>query len=327
MINICYFSHDRQSYFDLLTKCLNGMKPENKKRITLSILASGAYDWDRFEMPEGVGIELVEFPQGNNYLQKVGWCLEREHEFCFKMDEDCFVPPMVLDYMVEQADVLRDPRCAILLPELSNGIPTVDYFIEDFVEDFDVKNDLYNAFRNQIMPCGLWGADYSPLNVHTIDSYGWNSSAFYGAVENLSTPLKGIHPIRISATSQSILNEYIYRNLDKLWNASGFSLQSMFHPYYTNSCFLIKRDIWAKALSMPHGMDVYDEIKLNAYIRYNGCHASLVRRGYALHPMYNTIGGNRNQWGIGFENGFEYEKGFVLTVNEWVANHDTLHRR
>jgi hypothetical protein len=49
--------------------------------------------------------------------------------------------------------------------------------------------------------------------------------------------------------------------------------------------------------------NAYDEIALNHYKSINNKEFLFVRNGFGIHPMFNTVYGNKNPWKIGGERG------------------------
>ena len=142
--------------------------------------------------------------------------LNSNKEWIIHIDEDCFINNHIWDYMIENVSILEDENNLAIAPILSNNIPLVDNFIENFIIDSEVKGKIYKNFLNQNMPNGLWGVDYSPLNDYTINADSWIPANFYDGVSKLNHFYKGIHPIRICAEAQVILNDYIMNNFERI---------------------------------------------------------------------------------------------------------------
>jgi hypothetical protein len=316
MITINYLSHNRRDfwkYWKITSYFLNKIKPENKSKIKLNILTTKEHDWAT-SLEEGIDYKVYTFPDVElNYMEKTNVAVSTSDKYAVKLDEDCFISNYVWDYIIENIDVLDDEDNFILTPMLSNGIPHTDRFVESFIEDSEVKNAIYNCYLNQAMPTGLWGADYAPLNEYTINAQTWNSEAFFQGVSNLNTYLKGIHPIRICADAQVLLNDYILKNLDKIKSKHNYSIKKFTEPYYTTSTFVIKTEDWKRLLEI-NAYDSFDEIQLNLYREKYNKNFLYVENGFGIHVMYNTICGNKNIWNIGMEDGFTYEVDFVDSV-------------
>jgi len=315
MITINYLSHDRRDfhkYWEITSHFLNKIKPENKEKVKINILASRVNDWSYYL--KGFDFEIYQFPDVNlNYMQKVSVALSSTSKYSVKLDEDCFISNHVWDYIIENIDVLDDEDNFILTPMLSNGIPHTDRFVKSFVKDPWTVGAIYRNYLNQEMPNGLWGADYTPLNAYTINAKTWDSDAFFDGVSKLNTYLKGIHPIRICAKSQLLLNNYIVENFDRLVSKHDYSIKEFTEPYYTTSTFIIKTEDWRKLLEVG-SYDSFDEIQLNIYRERYNKKFLYVENGFGIHTIYNTIYGNKNVWNIGMEDGYTYEVEFVESI-------------
>ncbi len=317
MITINYLSHQRrdyQKYWEITTHFLNKIKPENKEKVKINVLATKSFDWGSYL--EGFDFQVMVFPDVElNYMQKINAALSETNKYSVKLDEDCFISNYVWDYIIENINVLDDENNFILTPMLSNGIPHTDRFVESFIEDSNVRESIYNCYLHQEMPVGLWGADYSPLNEYTINSNSWNSNAFFDGVSKLNTYLKGIHPIRICADAQILLNDYILQNFDRMQSKQDYSIKEFAEPYYTTSTFIIKTEDWKKLLEVG-SYDSFDEIQLNIYREKYNKKFLYIENGFGIHTIYNTIYGNKNIWNIGMEDGYTYEVNFVNSILE-----------
>lgn len=315
MITINYLSHNRKNfwkYWEITSHFLNKIKPENKSKIKLNILSTKNYNWENDI--DGIKFEVHTFPDVElNYMQKINVALEETNKYSVKLDEDCFISNYVWDYIIENIDILDGEDNFILTPVLSNGIPHTDRFVESFIDDEEVRKKIYESYLNQKMPVGLWGADYSPLNVHTINANIWNSNAFFEGVSKLNTYLKGIHPIRICANAQLLLNNYIVENFKKLISKHDYNIKEFTEPYYTTSTFIIKTEDWRKLLDIG-AHDSFDEIQLNLYKEKYNKKFLYIENGFGIHTIYNTMYGNKNIWNIGMENGNTYELEFVDSI-------------
>lgn len=315
MITINYLSHQRRDllkYWEITTHFLNKIKPENKEKVKINVLATKSFDWGSYL--EGFDTQVMVFPDVElNYMQKISVALDETNKYSVKLDEDCFISNYVWDYIIENIDVLDDEDNFILTPMLSNGIPHTDRFVKSFIKDSSVREAIYSCYLHQEMPNGLWGADYTPLNSYTINSHTWNSEAFFEGVSNLNTYLKGIHPIRICASAQVLLNDYVVQNFDRLISKQDYSIKEFKESYYTTSTFVIKTEDWRKLLGIG-AHDAFDEIQLNLYREKYNKKFLYIENGFGIHTIYNTIYGNKNIWNIGMEDGYTYEVEFVDSI-------------
>lgn len=312
MITINYLAHDRSNNFWNISKhFLNLVKEENKSKIRVNILTTHNTD---FEILDGIETNVVLFNSGYNYMSKIQYAVSQNTEYSVKLDEDCFIGNHVWDYMIENVSVLESEDNLLLAPLLSNNIPLVDQFIESFVSDKSIKNEIYDNFLKRDMPNGLWGVDYSSLNAYTLQASSWNPSAFYEGVSQINHYYKGIHPIRICAEAQVILNDYIVDNFYKITDKQDYSIEEFNCPYFTNSLFAIKTDDWKKIVSIP-AYDAFDEVSLNVFKNSFNKKTFYIKNGFALHLTYNTIhNSSHNIWGIGMLDGVNYESNLMEEI-------------
>lgn len=324
-ITINYLSHNRLNYSDLTFYFLSKIKKENKLKLKLNILSTYDYEWENKCDKLGIEYNVIKINSHNNYLEKIKIAVSMDTKYSVKLDEDCFMNNYVWDYLIENVDILNNDDVLTLSPVMSNNIPSCDTFINDYISDKKIKDKIYNFFLNQKMPNGLWGVDYTPLNVCTIGSSIWDYNNFYNSVKNLKTNIKGIHPLRISYLAQMEINKYIIDNIEKFINKNEYSVIDIDAPYFTNSLFFIKTSEWLNILLHPT-VDSYDEIALNKYRLDNNKKSYFVKNGFGIHPMFNTVYGNKNKWGIGGENGENDELDFYKILEKKSINYDTLYR-
>jgi hypothetical protein len=302
LITINYLSHNRLNFSTLTFHFLSKIKKENKDKLFLNILATHDTNWAEICEPLEIDYAIHINNSNHNYLPKIGIAISSETEYSVKLDEDCFMNNYVWDYIIENIDVLQNPRILTLSPIMSNNIPSCDYFINDFIKDNQIKDSVYNCFLRRDMPNGLWGVDYTPLNEFTIEAKTWDTQKFYHGVSELPTITKGIHPLRISYEAQMIINDYIVNNIDSFINKNEYEIMEIKAPYFTNSLFFIRTEEW-KTILRQSTVDAYDEIALNHYKSINNKEFLFVRNGFGIHPMFNTVYGNKNPWKIGGERG------------------------
>jgi hypothetical protein len=312
MITINYLAHDRSNNFWNVTKhFLNLIKEENKSKIRVNILSTHTVDFERLN---GIETNVVLFNCEYNYMSKVNYAVSQDTKYSVKLDEDCFVGNHLWDYMIENVDILESDDNLVLAPLVSNNIPLVDEFIESFVTDQSVKDQIYSKFLKREMPNGLWGVDYSPLNAYTIQASSWDSNAFYEGVSKINHYYKGIHPIRICAESQIILNDYIMDNFHKITDRQNYSIEEFTCQYHTPGVIMIKTEDWKK-IAMSPSPDAFDEVPYNNFKNTYNKKTFYIKNGFSIHLTYNTIHNvNYNPWGIGMENGINYENNLIKKI-------------
>jgi len=307
MISINYFAHDRPTYYwNITSYYFNRISEENKKKIRINVLATHPHNWQDYI--DGIEVQVVNFSEENNYLGKVAHALNTGSKYSIKLDEDCFINNHIWDYLIENIDFLDNDDAFLISPLLSNNIPLVDIFIEKFVKEKEIKDAIYGGFTNPPMPNGLWGVDYTPIRFDK-----WDREEFYFNVNRLPTPFKGIHPIRICAESQIILNDYILNNFDRINEKNDYTIKPFNRPYFTINTFAIKTENWLKS-NLESRHDAYDEVPMNHYCKNSGKKMYYINNSFSIHTLYNTMYGNKNPWGMGIEDGKGYEYEFTQNI-------------
>lgn len=318
-ITINYLSHDRLDFCELMFHFLSKIKEENKQKIKINILASQENNWKELCDPLGIEYSVHIIKSNRNFLDKIDIALSTDTKYSVKLDEDNFANNHIWDYMIEKVDVLNNEEYLALAPVMTNNIPSCDFFIEDYIKDEEVKSMIYGYFLNRSMPNGLWGVDYTVLNKHTINAKQWNPKAFYESVANLGTQIMGIHPLRISYEAQKTINDYIIDHIEDFVNKKEYEIFTVDVPYYNNGISVIKTDEWRKILSQS-SVDGFDEISLNIYKNKHDKKILFIKNAFAVHPMYNTVFGDKNPWNIGVANGQQAESDFYKKlVNKVIS--------
>ena len=312
-ITINYLSHNRLNYTELMFYFLTRIKGSNKEKIKLNILATHDNNWVERCEKLGIEYEIYTITSNNNYLDKINIAISTNTKYSVKLDEDCFINNHVWDFLIENVELLENPDTLTMSPVMSNNIPSCDYFISDYITDENIKNKIYGYFLNRSMPNGLWGVNYTPLNEFTTQSKVWDPVSFYKKLDSLNTNTKGMHPLRISYEAQIEINNYILNNIDNFLSKNNYGFITIDSPYFTNSLFFIKTEEWVNVLKQST-VDSYDEIALNKYKKDNNKQFVFIKNGFGIHPMFNTVHGNKNPWGIGGENGEQDELNFYNSL-------------
>lgn len=238
---------------------------------------------------------IRQFEEHNNYMNKVFFTLQftesYEIPYIMKHDNDIILGAPLYDYLFENLSVLEDEKNIVLTPTLTTGIPTCDLFMKDYLTTEEQKHvsDLFKEYR--FGP--LWGTDYTSLNTYTVDNplTAWDSSEFYKGVHKIPHHYKGIHPVRMHERAILTLNEYVIKYKDRILSKDEYSLDfDSESPYFCDSIFCIKRSVYETFLSKRElYVDPFDEVPLNKWRDINKLNYVIVRKGTAIHFMYNCI--------------------------------------
>lgn len=291
-INILTHHLNREDFFDFVFYYLIKIKDENKKliKIIFQTTYTNFYYEEKCRILNEVGIESYINCTGPNYMIKINNSIKSECEYSCSLDDDILINNFLWDYMIENIDILNNKDNLFLAPLISNGIPSTELFIKDFMSD-EEKNIMYNLFKNTNIPNNIWGADYSKLNNHTIKADEWLPDNYYNEVSRINHYYKGIHPIRISVDSHLKMAEIIINNFDKFDKYSDYELLFYKYPYFCNSIYFIKTDIW-RNINTDNTLycDGFDEVPLNLYKDRHNLNMVFVKNGFCIHMAYNTIG-------------------------------------
>lgn len=240
---------------------------------------------------KGIHFQTLNVPADNNYMVKVHNAIAyAEHNnipYMMKCDNDIFLHSNTLDTMIENLHMLENSKYLTLGPILSSGIPSVEYFVNDFLVD-DEKKVLENMYLKTTF-YNRDGASYEYLNACTRHAQSWEPSVFFNGVKNMSHHYKGIHPIRLNYDANKYLNECILHRKDAFFNQSASGIfEDNTSPYLCDSIFCIKRETYKTIINDSSlFVDPFDEVPLNKYAWKNGMSHLFVKGGYAIHITYN----------------------------------------
>lgn len=266
-----------------------------KKEWTLMVLTHGkdaSFYVEWLKRYPSITYGVFPFPKRNNYRTKLchGISFATQHgiPYVMKCDNDIFLTPTVLDYMIDNLHALEGDNHLTLGPTVSSGIPGVEHF-KDTVMHPQARRTLEEMFLKTEFKDNFKGADYAALNRHTLYASQWNKTAFFDEVRRLHTNLKGIHPIRVNDEALNFLNAYIVKHKAEVMQPRSMSLIGCDKvAYLCNSVFCIKTSVYGKVLSDPTLLnDGYDEVALNQYAWKNDSKHLFVQNGVAIHMYYN----------------------------------------
>lgn len=282
---------------------VNFLNESNRKEQFKIIILTDHADQDFYDSKlknSDLKYEIYNFGFENNYMNKCHFALkyakENGFEYMFKCDNDLFFRARTLDYMIDNLHILDSEETNLTLgPLLSSGIPSVEYFAEQFLSSEQKKN-IDEIFLNTKM-YDMWGATYEHHNRFT--RYGgaqkWDGKLFFEDVSKNEHYYKGIHPIRISEKAILYLNDCIIENKNVFYSDEK-ELSLIFDktsPYLCDSSFCIKTRVYDKIINDPSlFVDGFDEVPLNKYAWKHSLAHVFVSNGFGIHMCYNTLPGH-----------------------------------
>jgi len=251
----------------------------------------------------GDKVSIYEFDSRNNYnyMMKIIFALDKNHEFSIKHDEDCFMTTESWDKFFNNIENMES-NDLMTTGAISSGIPTVEMFIENHAPE--IKEKVYEIFKN--VKLANHGADYTSLNY---DYKDWDSDIFYERVTNFDHYYKGIHPIRVNFEALKIINDHIIQNFDKVMSLKSCPVikDNCKYPYFCNNIFGIRTEDWKKIVSSRElYVDNFDEVPLNKYRILHNKNFVFDTGIPIIHTMYN------------WSPEFVYEKDFIQNVMKLV---------
>lgn len=307
-INLFTSGGDHYSERSIVTKSavfefLN-IKHENKSKVKLIIYCNttSEKEWTEFIQKNSDGFIDVFLANmsDDTYINKVNLALQTECEYSCKWDDDCFINRHVWDYMIENVDILQSDKYSVICPTFSNGVPTVDFLLNDMVPGH-IREKAYSIFLEDSVVSSIWGFDYNLVRNNIASMIHWNYlnhweyvDSVYGKIKlrpNMSYPM-GIHPARFSYNYNKLIAEYICSNPNLAISSSEFYLETDFKtPYFCNNIFITKTDFYKKSQTLY--FDHWDEGQLNDLGKLNNMNPVFVRNCFGIHMAYGCTGNQK----------------------------------
>jgi hypothetical protein len=251
----------------------------------------------------GDKVSIYQFDTRNNYnyMMKVIFALDQNHEFSIKHDEDCFMKSESWDKLFSNIENMTSDDL-LCTGAISSGIPTVEMFLENHTPE--IKDEIYEIFKQ--IKLGNHGADYTSINYNYET---WNPDIFYERVKNFDHYYKGIHPIRIDFSALKKINDYILEHFDIVMSLKDKPVirDNSKYPYFCNNIFGIRTDDWKKLVSSKElYVDGFDEVPLNRYRALTNKNFVFDTGIPIIHTMYN------------WSPEFVYEKEFIHNIMKKV---------
>lgn len=302
MIQINLFSSSYSKYRLPIVKAalkeLSNIKLENKLKIRLVVCCNVENENEFTEILYSVaenGIEVsLAAMHSDEYIEKVKIINQSEDEYICKWDDDVYINRYVWDYMIENISVLDNPSVAIIAPTLSNGIPSANLFIQDFLTKEEIS-EVHSIFLRDNVISDIWGCNYESIYEEVRKMEIWDDEKYWKIVDT-HNPIKntqhswnmyfakGLHPGRFSYDYNMFLAKHAQHNMHKLIENSNFYLDTYKAPYFCNNLFIAKKQFYLESQKLF--FDHWDEGQLTAYMNFIDKTPVYVRNCYGIHPAY-----------------------------------------
>lgn len=238
-------------------------------------------------------VGLVIYPT-KNYLNKVYNAQQTQCKYSCKLDDDALISSHVWDYIIDNLDQIT-PEAPVMAPIFTNGIPSVELFIEDFL-DYSDKQIAYKLLLEGRVNPNEWGVDFSGVN-KKVESMGhWNGRLFWDFMATLDTSwdkrpvpwhyyhVRGVHPARYSEEYNMFIADRIITNKQKFFRKQDYYLDTYNAPYFTNNIFISETQYWIKTLRLFD--DGFDEGQLTLQRDIDDSKILYIRNGFGIHMAY-----------------------------------------
>lgn len=281
-------ANDRYFIFDKFIDEINNCTAETRNKLFFLIVNSSNdmtyYNNQLIKHSFNFNCVHVACPQ-SNYLPKVDYAIKyakmNGFKYIFKCDNDVIIPAYTLDYIISNISLL-DTKYLTLSPNISTGLPSVEYFIDEAFshdEALSIRSEFNKCkFNNQP---GVF--DYNILNNN---DEMWDYNKFFNKLKNLNTYYKGTHPIR-HGFGNDLLNNLIIKYKKQIFENKLCSIIEDDPPYFANMCFFINTARYDDLINNERLIiNGCDDIPLNRYAwKYNLKHG-IISHGYAIHIAY-----------------------------------------
>jgi hypothetical protein len=238
-----------------------------------------------------LNIVFEKISGSDNYIQKLKFATTyadiNSIEYIMKHDNDHIMSCYMYDFIFENLYVLNNPKNAIFTVPITTGIPTLEYFIDDFLTN-DEQSHIRNAFYHTIIP-NCYGADYSSLNSKITNA--WDYKSFFNQVSELDTYYKGVHPLRFSVELHNLMTDLVISHATSILSEREFTLYSSNDTaYFCCGFYCIKTSKLSDIINKTElFVDNYEEVPLNRLIKEDCSNIVFVRNGCAVHSAFNSI--------------------------------------
>jgi hypothetical protein len=303
MIQINLFNSSANQYRLPLVKAalkeFIGMKEENKKNIQLYAYCheSNADVWeDMLSMVVANGIEamLVSMPS-DRYLEKVAVAHQSTAEYTCKWDDDVFINRYVWDFLIENVHMLEDPTVSVLAPTLSNGMPSVELFIKDFLTEEETSIAHKILLKDNINP-SMFGCNYESVYNAVKNATEWDGEAYWKMMDEINptkdrtglpwfyTIVKGVHPARFSYDYNMFLANHAIANVDTILKKGDHYFDRYITPYFCNNLFISTTEFYVSSQELF--FDHWDEGQMTMLANRRDQRPMYVRNCYGIQMAY-----------------------------------------
>ena len=252
--------------------------------------------WKKKMESAGIPFQICSMPSpdknynGYDYKQRTQICLESESKYSVRIDDDIFISTPLWNFMLGTMDeVLSQERVHAYCPVFSTGLPSIDFFVEDFLSKADAET-IGAMFKRDSVPARPWfpQCDYTHIQKAIERMDKWNPDLYWKEVLTHNTVFQSIHPIRFSTEANAFLTKCIFADFDKILKEQNYeciAISGMPNSHWT--CTRTAK--WRRALSEFGASDPFDEMSMQCNDRKYGMSTVYIKRGFAIHPCHGYV--------------------------------------
>ena len=297
-LQINLFSSNHRAYrFPFTIKMMNelqNIKYKDKVQLCIHAEESVINLWKQYFSQNHPKIQTfyIEYTDGD-YMNRVYNAQKTDCKYSCKLDDDVLVSSHVLDYIVENLNTISFEH-PIIAPILTNGMPSTEFFIQDFLNEQD-KKIAYDIFLKTPIE-NHFHVDYTEIDKKVKSMTVWNDREYWDFVANANTKwqernlpwcyfiVRGIHPARLSYEYNKFIAEKIFLNKNKFFNKNEYKFDTYVTPYFTNNMFVSETNYW-KDTTKIHGGG-FDEGQLSVRMMMDNASVLYIRNGFGIHMAY-----------------------------------------
>lgn len=297
-LQINLFSSTHRGYrFPFTTKMMNELQNiANKQSIKICVHAQepAVNMWKEYfsQNPPQVETFYLQY-ENEDYMNRVHNSQQTDCKYSCKLDDDVLVSRHVIDYIVENLKTISLEH-PIIAPILTNGMPSTELFIQDFLNEED-RNKAYEIFLKTPIE-SHFHVDYTEIDKKVKSMSNWNDREYWDFVSTADTKwqtrnlpwcyfiVRGIHPARLSYEYNKFIAEKIFANKDKFFAKHDYRMDTYVTPYFTNNMFVSETNYWRET-SKIHGGG-FDEGQLSVRMMMDQSSVLYIRNGFGIHMAY-----------------------------------------
>jgi hypothetical protein len=245
-------------------------------------------------------IELICFAD-SHYPSKVSHAHRTTYEYSCKMDDDILMSHHVWEFILDNLDKISKKH-PVIAPIFTNGIPSADMFVDDFLSEEDRKI-AHKYFLTEYIDENEWGLNFSNINKNISLMKQWCGKEYWRMVTDVNTewdtrPLpwyyymvRGVHPARYSRDYNIFIADKIIENKNKFFEKQNYRLETYEAPYFCNNLFFCRTEFWKESFKLFS--DGWDEGQLTLKMDLEKSSPLYIRNGFAIHMAYGMTRGQQ----------------------------------